>query len=58
MGIIGDDLLNRIVEAEKKDDWDLLITLLAMAQIEAMKNYAATMRDLAAGFIEDQDAIK
>lgn len=55
MGIIGKDLLNRIIEAERKDDWDLLINLLAMAQIEAMKNYKAAMQSLVTDFSKGED---
>lgn len=38
MGIIGDELLERIKGAEDQSDWELTLSLLVMAQLEATKN--------------------
>ena len=39
MGIIGEELLKRIADAEREGNWDMVVDLLAMAQLNATKNY-------------------
>ena len=46
MGIIGNDLLGRIKQAEEEDDWDLTVELLAIAQLNATKNYVDLVRQM------------
>jgi hypothetical protein len=45
MGIIGKELLEKIVKAERDDDWDLTVELLCMAQLNAVKNYVRVVRE-------------
>ena len=45
MGIIGNDLLNRIEKAEEDGDWDLVLELLAMAQLNASKEYIRLVKE-------------
>ena len=51
MGIIGDDLLHRIARAEHEDNWDLVVELLALAQLNATKNYVRLVREMCKGTI-------
>ena len=46
MGIIDKDLLRRIKQAEAEDDWDLTVELLALAQMNATKNYVDLVRQM------------
>lgn len=54
MGIIGNDLLKRIKQAEADDDWDLTLELLAMAQLNAAKNYVELVRKMGEDSIDKE----
>lgn len=53
MGVIGQDLLSRLEQAEKNNDWDLVVEILAMCQIEAHKNYRQMCSDMLRGASHD-----
>ena len=45
MGIIGNNILDRIAKAEFEDNWDMVLELLAMAQLNAAKNYIKLLKE-------------